>query len=195
MVSVHTYLLTIHSYTYFSHSMTTAEEAVRIMEDCINYVKKWMLQNKLKLNDDKTEILIITPSCWQTHKCNIASITIVDCNVTKSDCISKLGILFDSTMHMTQHITAVVKCCNIQIQTIGRIHKSLTTEAASNLIHAFISKRLDYMNFLLDGLLDSYIQRVQTVQNTAARILTRTRKYDHSYPILHIISTLAYSEI
>ena len=65
-----------------------------------------MSQNKLKLSDDKAELIILS---WQTHKCNKASITIGDFHVTKSDCVRHLGILFDSTMHMKQQIAAVVK--------------------------------------------------------------------------------------
>ena len=86
-----------------------------------------------KVKDDKTELLLIVPS-RQSHKCNIASITIGDCDITKSDCVRHLGILFDSTMQIKQQIAVVVKGFNIQIQTIRRIHKFLTTEAASNLI-------------------------------------------------------------
>ena len=78
------------------------------MEVCISDVKIWMYQNKLELNDDKIEILIIIPS-QQTHKCNISSITIGDCDVTKSDCVRNLGILFDSIMQMKQQIATVVK--------------------------------------------------------------------------------------
>ena len=96
----------------FSLNDYTAEEAVHIMEECISEVKKWMSQNKLKLNDDRTELLIIVPS-QQTHKCNIVSITIGDCDVAKSDCEGNLGILFDSTMQMKQRIAAVVNSCNI----------------------------------------------------------------------------------
>ena len=141
-------------------------------------------KHKLKLNNDKTALLIIVLS-QQTHKCNIASIKIDDCDVTKSDYVRNLGIKFDSTMQMKQQIAAVVKGCNIQIRAIGRIHKFLTTEATSNLIHAFINSRLDYGNSLLYELTDTDIQRLQKVQNTTARILTRTRNYDYISPILY----------
>ena len=61
-ICAHLYADNTQLYLPFSLSDYSAEEAVRIMEDCINDVNKWMLQNKLKLNDDKTELLIITPS-------------------------------------------------------------------------------------------------------------------------------------
>ncbi len=45
--------------------------------------------------------------------------------------------------------------------------------------------RLDYCNALLGGWPASSINKLQVVQNAAARVLTRSRKYDHITPILH----------
>ena len=87
-------------------------------------------------------------------------------------------------MSMKQQINSVVKSCNFQLRSIGQIRQYLTSEAASSLIHAFISSRLDYGNSLLAGLPDTELLKLQKVQNTAARILTRTKRYEHISPIL-----------
>jgi len=55
----------------------------------------------------------------------------------------------------------------------------LSLTNAEQLVHAFITLRLDYCNALLDGCTARLINKLQLVQNTAARVLTRTRKYDH----------------
>ncbi|KAL0150403.1 hypothetical protein M9458_054220 [Cirrhinus mrigala] len=54
----------------------------------------------------------------------------------------------------------------------------------SVLVHAFMTSRLDYCNALLGGCSASSINKLQIVQNAAARVLTRSRKYDHITPIL-----------
>ena len=69
-------------------------------------------------------------------------------------------------------------CC------IGSIRKFLTDDSAAQLVHAFVSSRLDYCNSLLAGLNDSDYHKLQKIQNTAARIVTRTRKFDHITPVL-----------
>ena len=51
-------------------------------------------------------------------------------------------------------------------------------------LHAFVTTRLDYCNALYMGVSGSSIARLQLVQNAAARLLTRTRKYEHISPIL-----------
>ena len=60
----------------------------------------------------------------------------------------------------------------------------LTTDTAKTLIHAFVSSRLDYCNLLLVGIADYVIQKLQRVQNTAARMITGTRKFNHVTSIL-----------
>ncbi len=60
----------------------------------------------------------------------------------------------------------------------------LSTSNAEMLINAFMTSRLDYCNALLGGCSARLIKKLQIVQNTAARVLTRTRKYDHISPVL-----------
>jgi len=62
--------------------------------------------------------------------------------------------------------------------------QSLTSEAATSLVHAFISCRLDYCNALLYGIADCQLQRLQCMQNAAARLVTGLRRTDHITPIL-----------
>ncbi len=59
----------------------------------------------------------------------------------------------------------------------------LSVSDAEKLVHAFMTSRLDYCNALLGGCPASSINKLQVVQNAAARVLTRSRKYDHITPI------------
>ena len=60
----------------------------------------------------------------------------------------------------------------------------LSLTNAEQLVHAFMTSRLDYCNALLGGCPARLINKLQLVQNAAARVLTRTRKYDHISPVL-----------
>ena len=71
------------------------------------------------------------------------------------------------------------------LKNISNIRSSLPDKAAVQLTHAFVSSRLDCCNSLLQGLPSCSIRRLQSIQNIAARILTRTRKYEHITPILN----------
>ncbi len=66
----------------------------------------------------------------------------------------------------------------------------LTVSDSEKLVHAFMTSRLDYCNALLGGCPASSINKLQIVQNAAARVLTRSRKYDHITPILQSLHWL-----
>ncbi len=73
-----------------------------------------------------------------------------------------------------------------------KLRPMLSMSNAEMLIHAFLTSRLDYCNALLGGCSARLINKLQMVQNAAARVLTRTRKYDH---ISLVISTLHWLPI
>jgi len=85
---------------------------------------------------------------------------------------------------MTDHVTAVCKAGYYQLRQLLGVVQSLTSEAAKSLINAFISNRLDYCNSLLYGIADTQPQRLQSVQNAAARLVTGTRRSEHITPVL-----------
>ncbi len=70
------------------------------------------------------------------------------------------------------------------LRNISKIRKYLTQDSAEILIHAFIGSKLDYCNSILDGIPKKLICKLQRFQNTAARIVTLTRKYDSITPIM-----------
>lgn len=170
-------------YIEFDLTTQSSEAALSKLESCINDIRIWMRENKLKLNEDKTEFVVILPT-KQSHKVQVQSISIGDCDIEPSKSARNLGATFDSHMNLVPHVSSLVRSCNYQLRRIGKIRKYLTQACCEKLIHAFITSRLDNGNSLLFGLPDYQIDRLQRVHNTAARILTLTRKYDHITPIL-----------
>ena len=54
------------------------------------------------------------------------------------------------------------------------------------LVHAFIRSDLDYCNCLFAGLPNSHIAPLQRIQDTAAMLVTRTKKSEHITPVLTV---------
>ena len=80
---------------------------------------------------------------------------------------------------MEHHIKAQCRAAYAQLYNIGKIRKYLDQNSTEKLIHALVHSHIDYCNALLIGLPKYLIRKLQMVQNTAARILGRIRKYDH----------------
>ena len=85
---------------------------------------------------------------------------------------------------MEQHVNSVCRNTYAQLRQIGHIRPYLTKDATKSLINSLVTSRLDYCNTLLYGIPKNLMNKLQTVQNTAARIITRTSKYDHVTPVL-----------
>ena len=85
---------------------------------------------------------------------------------------------------MSDHVASVCRSCFFQLRQLRLVRGSLTTDSVKTLVHAFISSRLDYCNSLLVGVSGDLLNRLQSVQNAAARMVTGTRKYDHITPVL-----------
>ena len=88
--------------------------------------------------------------------------------------------------HTIRRPNDLLLSCNASfaLKRIGNIRQYLDQPAAEKLIHAFVSSELDYCNSLLFGLPGKEISKLQRVQNSAARLITKTRKTDHITPIL-----------
>ena len=72
----------------------------------------------------------------------------------------------------------------MHIRKIVHIRKYLSEETCHKLVYSVLSAKLDYCNALLFGIPDSLLRLLQRAQNCAARLVTRSRKFDHITPIL-----------
>ena len=163
------------------------------VKQCTQEIKKWMATHFLKLNDDKTEVLVITKRTVSTNQ-QIPSVQIGDSVIETTQQVRNLGVIFDSLCGLEKHISLVCRNAYYQIRNIGTIRKYVDQKTTQTLVHAYVTSRLDYCNSLLYGLPKHLLERLQRVQNTAARMITKTRKYDHITPVLKELHWLPIEE-
>ena len=92
------------------------------------------------------------------------------------------------------NVTSTCKACFFHLSNISKIRGCLFLADTEKLVHAFITFKLDNTNSLSYGLPKFLIDRLQNVQNAAARVVTRTRKYDHIKPVLKQLHWLPVSQ-
>ena len=91
------------------------------------------------------------------------------------------------------HISEICRSSFYQLRNLSKIRQYLTRESSEIAMHAFITSKLDYCNSLLCGCRKMQLKKLQYVQNTAAGIITRTRKFDHITPVLSDLHWLPVS--
>ena len=153
------------------------------LERCIIEIQDWMKFNKLKLNGDTTEIVLLS-SQFNRREVHIDNIQIGDVDIKPSSSARNLGVIFDSHLTMDIHVRKVCSTAYYHLRNISSIRRSLTHESATSLVHAFVSSRVDYCNSLLSGISKSSLQKLQRVQNMAARLIVGLKKRDHITPTL-----------
>ena len=176
--NVHCYADDTQLYLAFKPGNDTDEvAALRALESCIADIRRWMLSDKLKLNSDKTEFLIM--GTWQQiAKIKIENLCVGDCPVSPSSAaVKNLGSWFDSRLNMLTHINKTCSSAFYHLHHIRRIRKYLTRQSVESLIHAFVTSKIDYCNGLLYGLPSSHILKLQRVQNAAARLVTGSPRF------------------
>ena len=92
--------------------------------------------------------------------------------------------MLDTTLSMDDQVKAVCRTAYAQLRDIGHIRRYLTTDAAKKVVNSLVTTRLDYFSSLLYGIPGRLLARLQKVQNTAARIVSRTSRYAHITPVL-----------
>ena len=103
-------------------------------------------------------------------------------NILAAENVKSLGVTLDSCLTLNKHVSAVCSAASLHIRNIGKIRHLLTQSITEKLVHAFITARLDYCNSIMYGLPKKLIQRLQHIQNTASRLVTRTNRDDHLQP-------------
>ena len=134
-------------------------EIRRRIENCIEDLRTWMNANYLKLNDDKTELLVITSPYYQERVKN-SSILVGTQVVEASSKARNLGFILDSSLNMEQHVSAICKSAYYHLRNINAIRKSLNTRTSETLVHAFVTSRLDCGNAVLAGLPNRLLSRL-----------------------------------
>ena len=153
------------------------------IESCIAEIRAWMLINWLKLNGDKTELLVITSDRLK-HLRSIQSISVEGNNIQAADKVRNLGAIFDRTLSVESFINSTCKSVWYILRNISRVRNSLTHDSCATIIQAYVMSRLDYCNVLLHGAPKYQLERLQKVQNYAARVIAKAPKYCHVTPIL-----------
>ena len=153
-----------------------------------------MIKHKLKINDYKTEFIIVRSPLLKQNLSNL-SISVGDSQVFPSSKVRDLGVVFDQYLTFHDHISGICKSTHFHLYSIGRILNLLTFDASAQLIHALITIRLNFCNSILYNLPNNKIERLQRIQNKAARMLKRISRRNHITPVLRELHWLKIHDI
>ena len=168
------------SQKYAIFEMHDYADTVANMEHLVSDIRTWYAVNMLKCNDPKTDMMVLTSIRAPTF--DLIPLKVGDHQIPPALKLRNLGVIMDKHLTMSPHIQNTVRNAFFKIREISYYRRFLTSSATKSLIHAYVTSRLDYCNGLLYGLPKVLTNKLQSVLNTAARLVTLGRKYDSITP-------------
>jgi len=100
--------------------------------------------------------------------------------VTPSAVVRDLGIYIDSDVSMRSRVTKKVSACFVVLLQLRSVRRSIPRSVLQSLVWSLVSLRLDYGNATLAGIPMYQLKRLQSVMNSAARLVFPSLRYDPS---------------
>ena len=151
-------------------------ELLYSMQSCISDVKAWATANMFKLNDNKTELMLVTSKRTKHLHSPPTSITIGNAQIPFKKSVKNLGFTLDCHLTMNAHVSNIARTCYLELRRLASIRRFLTSTATATLISAFVLSRIDYCNSLLFCSTHDVTSHLQRIQNYAARVILRLPK-------------------
>ena len=168
---------------YGSCDVNDLDGLITRTENCIAAVKTWMNENKLMLNDDKTEVLV-AGSQRSLKQVDRDSLSIGEEKIEFSCKSKNLGVYLDDNLSMNAQINHLTSSLYLELRRISKVRDIISFETATLLVNSLFLSKLDYCNSLLSGVPNDKLKKLQVAQNNAARMIFRKSKREHASPLL-----------
>ena len=133
---------------YLGISLQDATASMKKLKLCLNDIKAWMTNAKLKLNPSKTELLLIGTKQQRKQFLSLFPTSILDHDTSPASSARNSGVTFDSELKFDHHIRQICKSCFYHIRDLRRIRRHLSMDTANMIANSLVTSRLDYCNSL-----------------------------------------------
>ena len=156
--------------TQFYLSLGNVEDTERRINDIMVDVKRWMNSKQLKLNDNKTECLIVGRK-HDLRRLNVDKLRVLENEFEVRSPVKDLGFVLDCNLSFNDQINKDVKTAGYHLRNIAFLKRYLDDKTVIMLIHNYVISRLDYCNVLYYALPNYSLKKIQSVFNRAARLI------------------------
>ena len=113
-------------------------ELLHSMQSCISDVIAWSTAHMLKLNDNKTELMLFTSKRTKHLHSLPTSITVGNAQIPFRQSVKNLGLTLDCHLAMNAHVTNIARICYFELRRLAYIRRLQTSTATATLVSAFV---------------------------------------------------------
>ena len=92
---------------------------------CLEAIQSWMGNNKLILNPDKTEFILIGDEKVRNAMVNAFPVSLLGNAMEPAISVKNLGVNFDADGSLLKHVTNVCRACYYHLRELLRVHRIL----------------------------------------------------------------------
>ena len=140
----------------------------------LNNFTCWLRANRLSLNVAKTEQMIIGSRQRLNAQCEEIEISIDDRTINRVDHTESLGLTFDGQLSWSKHVDEICKKASSEIGALKHERLFIPTEVAVPIYIALILPHFDYCSPVWDCINGHLSDKLQKLQNRAARVITKS---------------------
>lgn len=175
-----------------SFKLQNKDIAVAEMNEDLFKVCNWCFRNYLLLNPDKSKLMVFGTR-KMLPKLQDITLSLLGKDLSPSETAKDLGVLLDPHLSYNNHIIKTVSSCMSSLGQINRVKHAFDRKTLLIVINALVFSKLFYCSNVWANCSKLNIDKLQSVQNFACRIVSGIRKYDHVTPELKRLKWLPVS--
>ena len=152
---------------------TVADLKIAVTSE-LNNLTCWLRANRLSLNVAKTELMIIGSRQRLNTQCEEIDISIDDRTIKRVDHTKSLGLTIDAQLSWSKHVDEICKKASSAIGALKRVRPSIPTDVAVQIYNVLILPHFDYCSPVWDCMSGYLSDKLQKLQNRAARVITQS---------------------
>ena len=125
----------------------------------------------LILNDNKTELMLVTSKRTKHLHTLPTSITIGNAEIPFKQSLKNLGFALDCHLNMYANVSNIARTCYFELRRLASTRRFQTSTASATLVSVFVLSRIDYCNSLLFGSTRDVTSYLQLIENYAAQVI------------------------
>ena len=153
------------------------------MNKDLTKIRNWCFDNRLLLNASKTKLMLFG-SRQMIAKIPNFNLSLLGKDLVPTRYARDLGVIFDDQLTFSDHTVKTVSSCMSSLTQINRAKHAFDKDLLITIIKSLVFSKMFYCSSVWSNTSVTNINKLQAIQNFAARIVTRSRKFDHITPIL-----------
>ena len=147
---------------------------LQLIEQCLDEIKRWMIQHFMKLNENKTQFVVLakTPIA---ETCNEISLkfsgSVIEQSNFTNDTAKSLGVKLDVNLNMQRQINDVKMKCFWTLSNLRKFGNYLDEDLKITLVKTLILSKLDYCNALYAGVNQYALKKLQSIIDNSIRFI------------------------